>query len=543
MIKFNSDNIFVGYLKQLLNNFNLPKLRVYTKEQKEYAENRRNSIAELREKVKDLRLKYHTTSDNSLKKYYKTQENLAYSQLTKLLDTPEEKNVLGTVVLNDYTTYAKEIISGKPDITYPNKMTYIPYIKDDVIQYYIIDVDQANENIMSSGHWIERHGELGAAHDRTHGPKEDGLYSRRYYIYGQKILNLTKNLKIDNNLYDSYTHEYLGDYLRFQRDYNNLDLMSLYNCFSNRVCSQLDYSFYVGGGFKATFNTRDTNFKIYMLPVKLFKEYTIALECDSDVELCCGVYGAYQNTSERFVNLPRQTYKWFSNMNFNSPKLYSELLNLSDIDLVELAQNEPDLKLFIKIPANAKTSIVVLEGNYLNYNDEYLTCDENGKFVRGSNTSVINYELLNEEDPEVKLISPLQLLKLNTGTQMPFADRLIEYLVGNAVTHEDEISDDTSRVQYVLDKYISSINEAESHSQLKTFILDQTGLWTNKLNILLYDYIINHNNSSQINQDILGYCDKDVEKYVHYVNPNTKEPTSISKVDIYLDKDGKHTYE
>ena len=44
------------------------------------------------------------------------------------------------------------------------------------------------------------------------------------YIYNYPTINLTKRLEMNSAIYDNYTHEYLGDYLRFIRDYHNVDL-------------------------------------------------------------------------------------------------------------------------------------------------------------------------------------------------------------------------------------------------------------------------------------------------------------------------------
>ena len=41
------------------------------------------------------------------------------------------------------------------------------------------------------------------------------------------------------------------------------------------------------------------------------------------------------------------------------------------------------------------------------------------------------------DDIDLKLITPLQLLRINTGTQMPFADRLLEYLTDSCITGGD----------------------------------------------------------------------------------------------------------
>ena len=82
MKKFNTSDIFTGYLKQLLKTFNLPKLKVYTKEHEEY---------------------------------YKTHG-------------VERSDILNTIT---------EAINEKGEKYFPNDIHYIPYIKDGKIQEYI----------------------------------------------------------------------------------------------------------------------------------------------------------------------------------------------------------------------------------------------------------------------------------------------------------------------------------------------------------------------------------------------------------------------
>ena len=90
---------------------------------------------------------------------------------------------------------------------------------------------------------------------------------------------------------------------------------------------------------------------------------------------------------------------------------------------------------------------------------------------------------------------------MNTGESYPFADRLIEYLVGNAITNEDEIADNIKRVQKVLN---------ENSNEITYY-----GLWEDKIRPIVYNYMNNPDlkcNKSSMNHDILGFIDKDVEK-------------------------------
>lgn len=277
------------------------------------------------------------------------------------------------------------------------------------------------------------------------------------YGYNNKYLNFTKNFPIVNNIYDSDTHEYLGDFLRFQRDYLGVDLMPLYNCFSNRVCNNLNISInaqypdkeveteattikkipavtdplndeiiiipeatYVvpvtkivpGEQYKIkrAFYTKNKDFIIYMLPIKFFQEYTIAMDCSTGAEICCGLYDSYLeelDDDKSYVGGQRLlppvamsqytsdvTYKKFSEVRFNNPMLWKGI-NTDTLDKIvkKCVQNKPNtgstltdeqvyagyrqrlleredlLKLFIKIPITNKTSITVLEGDYRDFNN------------------------------------------------------------------------------------------------------------------------------------------------------------------------------
>lgn len=274
------------------------------------------------------------------------------------------------------------------------------------------------------------------------------------YGYNNKYLNQTRTLPITNNIYDSITHEYLGDFLRFQRDYLGIDLMPLYNCFSNHVCPDLSISINTkepatkkitdtvvtktipavldpltnevlvpeytyeepettldpgkDTKIKRAFWTKNKDFIIYMVPVKFFKDYTIAIDCSTGIEICCGLYQEYlEELDEKQIlvggqiNLPPvdmsqyisdRTYKKFASLRYNEPVLWQGL----SLDIVnkivddcylnspaggytgtdkreyykqQLLGKESLLKLFIKIPVEQKTSITILEGDYRDFNN------------------------------------------------------------------------------------------------------------------------------------------------------------------------------
>ena len=63
--------------------------------------------------------------------------------------------------------------------------------------------------------------------------------SKALFMGNNEVDGLTKTFKSSGNIYDSRTHNYLGDFLRFLRDYHDVNLMSLYNCFDNKVYNNI----------------------------------------------------------------------------------------------------------------------------------------------------------------------------------------------------------------------------------------------------------------------------------------------------------------
>jgi len=555
MLQFNNNHIFTGYLKQFLSSFNLPTCKIYTAEfEKFYAE--------------------HGYED----------PRVIESNLPKKIADAKVRSGVG-----------------------------ITYLKDGCPQQYFWDTSSWDTSLNYN--------------NADQGKINKYWKSNKIEHYnGNKILGLTKTLKNPTALYNYQTHEYLGDYLRFLRDYENINLMSMYNCFSNRLCNNIKFTLALNDTQTLAVNTYETDYKIYMLPVKLFEKYTIAIDCYQGAELFCGFYNEKLDLStEATKDLIRQTYAKIPKALFNQPYVYNKLdvtywnwhaentlpeaqlsesvretytrfHNTDKILRSEVAVRESELKLFIKIPTANTSSIVVLEGDYRNFNDSLYSINSKGGWQYLANSTIINFETKKTEKesklPDINLrefkpISKLQLLAINTGISYPFADRLIEYLVANVIVPNDATPDNIKRLQKVMEDCGYS------------FQID--GIWEPKMQMILYDYLMNSgkivvatekdefgntrydNNDKPIYKtkkdmmgktvydkagnpvyltedqrtgnlrqkgqkmrsdcfDILGYVDKDAEKlYASWkveVNEKTKKPqvtakTTLENVDIY----------
>ena len=297
---------------------------------------------------------------------------------------------------------------------------------------------------------------------------EDGEFKKiANYVYNFPILNFTRNLVINSSTYDLYTHKYLGDYLRFMRDYNNLDLMSMYNCFTGEEPRRIYLQdqngkdgIEISSDYRFKINTDDNNYNYYLVPVKFDQTYTIALSSNIKYDLACILYNDtfISATPEELI---KESYMHVDGSLFTEPFTYSTKWGCTK-DL-ELWRKEKDLMLLIKLPKLIDTSIVILEGNYT-------ACSN---IVDGG---LYGEMITNVGEGANKYFSKLSLLSVNDKLNHPLASRLIEYLLGQAITNIDHISRNIEYVQNMVYK-----------EGMKGFY----GVWDNELHYNIYQKTLN----------------------------------------------------
>lgn len=398
------------------------------------------------------------------------------------------------------------------------------YIKEDILQKYKKESDTISR-------WYPY---------VSDNSGQTAIFSQKDFILGNNFTNNMHKFEITNNIYDTSTHEYLGKYLRFVRDYMNINLMPLYNCFSNNLYIWKDFNVTIESAsdqkLVCQFSKDNREQKIYQTNITLGQDYTIALDC-AEVELVIRLL----NTTNEELNdkLAKQTFKRYKNLSFNKPILFTGLnysvLNATTFENSELAyiyNNLNNLQLLIKIPRTCKSSIVVLEGDFtLNTFKSFLKANLDNETSNVSSiidfekhTSVIaettdkngkNPNFDDYYDTIYKNTLPLSLLKANTYKQIPFADTLLEYLTGFVIT-EQSVKEDIVRLQTCL--HNNCIN------------IKYSGIWEPKyrFNILSYLQATKNKGQDNIILDALGYIDRNVEEYYGYTEKDGIHDTHVS---------------
>lgn len=313
------------------------------------------------------------------------------------------------------------------------------------------------------------------------------------YIFNHFYENLTSNLKIENNLYDRYTHRYLGKYLRFIRDYKNVDLMSMYNCFDGEVFKK-SFTFALNASEEQNNNsaansfkyfTSNNNYVTYSIPLSLNKIYIVNLLCETPIEGCLYINNSFLTSNN--INVVKQIARksYFKKTFYTTPyklDIFSKFETETELKQVLQSYNQ-DLILLLKVPFNLTSSISIIE----KWHSEDIT-----------------------QIPAASLIH-LQLFDYTNDKNYLLADKLIEYLTGNVICPLSK-DYDIEKVQRCLNKLPTEfLKEPFKNFDSQYLNSSYYGNWSDYDTTRIWRFIIEK--KLYISYfDLLGYCDKDIEK-------------------------------
>lgn len=329
---------------------------------------------------------------------------------------------------------------------------------------------------------------------------------RSYYLYDKPYQNITTNLSLFNGLYDSTCHKYLGEYLRFIRDYENINLMSMYNCFANEILIS-------------------NKAKYLIIPVKHNTTYTIAFE-GKKYEYVFTYRSGLENI-ENLFDIPEERSedeKVYSTTSYFL-KPFKVTSSIGKDELITIGPRagqykyacfkEQDYKLVIKLGLTDNDVITVLEGDYTTINQNFTPVQANfDKEIEDPNYNNVNLE---------KHLSDLQLLDYHLGQKnvnYPFADRLVEYLTDMTILPNDKISNNIIEAKYkVYERYGNNGNL--KHTRNKLGVLNSS--FTNIDRLRFLDAFSQTKYEYKNSYDLLGYVDKEIEQCLDDETRNPKE--------------------
>ena len=311
--------------------------------------------------------------------------------------------------------------------------------------------------------------------------------------FGARVPNLTFNLVSNQNYYSSEVHEWLGRYLRAYRDYYGVDVMGLYNCFSNRLISRITLPVTTTSGnyVKWWQNGASTDSKTTCFPIQVGSRYKIKIsnslagpiliqplffngfdliKCDSSngarlyLQECTAQIGSefiYEASLKNLCSLQKKDEDQFKK------------------DCRQLLQSHNCLYLFLQVPTQEDLKVSVIEeAGYINASHKTLL--ENADCVG-----------------------------------KPFSDKLLGYLTGHTITPATDILPNIELVQRII-----SSKEFESlyGGRLTNY---SAGIFDEVMHKFIYQRLLNPEGTNDtINKymsngyipDFTGCVDKDVEQ-------------------------------
>ncbi len=284
--------------------------------------------------------------------------------------------------------------------------------------------------------------------------------------------------------YDPETHYYLGEYLRYLRDRNHIDLMPYYNCFNNQEIPDLDITY--SEEFPTFSMIQNKQEKVLAIPVKFGKTYTIAFDSDTPIKMRTVIYNKASgmvikdslSTDIDYYTNDISDYEYIPNSIYTKPFL-KYIPPVSDLALFNQERN---LYLILQVSKNNTSALTVLEGDFTN----------SWYKLHSNYESKYNYT----GEPTARL----SLLHFNAHTSFAFSDRLIEYLLRNVIDKTESLDGNIKYFQELLETIYPNFMDNKIY-----------GLWYDDMKLKLYEYL--EENASDI-RDIDGNLSIEAERFL-----------------------------
>ena len=245
--------------------------------------------------------------------------------------------------------------------------------------------------------------------------------------------------------------------------------------------------------------------KVFSVPIKFGKTYSVAIDCDTGVEVVPVFYGEKglnEKWTAELLSLTTAKYRYFESGHFQRadiiiPPIEWEDQSESGASKPQyVGQYERQLCLLVKVPASNTSSFVVLEGDGSNILD-YRTSGTYGKIVAGYDFAE---QATNVGPLYDKVLTP-KLLWFNDKNIYAFSDTLIQWLLLNVISNADDIDKNITRVQ----QYISS-SEFEKQYGTRYTKPYQKSVWNADMQEFIMKVILSSNSVPKIDRS--GYVDR-----------------------------------
>lgn len=314
--------------------------------------------------------------------------------------------------------------------------------------------------------------------------ENDPVFEGCYYFHGSNIIRCTSSgvlghsakyntLKLfddadpacsetfvsKTNYYDSDTHYYLGKYLRYLRSKTGINLLPFYNCYNGTTFNDIEL-YYSDNNDVTVTRTIKQKSKVLGVPIQFGKKYKIYLDCDSMVmmNVCC------HNQLGKIDLDGLDNSKVYASSSFSKPIEYIfEPKNINHVDF------EKYLYLVIQLPISNNSSLVVIE------------------------------------DTDSTVSS--SLCSINYRESFAFSDRLVEYLLNNVISANDNINKNIEKIQRALTRYLPY----EQYGVLFDAGVSKYGHWDKYLTDRILE-LVSDTNEFFLNYDQDGNINKDIEQ-------------------------------